>query len=91
MKPFPQDVKLMSIEGTFRAVAEDFIPSGTKIGPAYLKLGERVHHLVLGGFLAPSYKPNCMLITTDQVWYLWSIQDIFVHHPLTIDYNLYLL
>jgi len=94
MNPLPPEVKLLEIEGNWQIVAQDFIPENSLIGLAFRKDNYKfvpggIFRTPLGAYLLHSDNPNCMLLTNTDYWYLWATKDIFIHHPLTLNYNLY--
>ncbi len=97
MSPLPPDTKLLEIEGNWQIVAADFIGENSLIGVAFVKtepnreFGTGVVPLTLGAYLAHSENPNCLLQTNTNIYYLWAVKDIHIHHSLTIDYRLYYL
>ncbi len=94
MNPLPKEVKLLDIEGNWQIVAQEFLPENSMIGLAFVKIDYKfllggVLRTPLGAYLLHSDNPNCLLQTNTEYWYLWAQKDIFIHHPLTINYNLY--
>jgi hypothetical protein len=94
MNPLPKDTKLLEIEGNFQVVAEDFISENSLIGLAFVEDDKKripggFIATALGSFLLHAENPNCMLLTTDKYWTLWTVKDIYIHHPLSINYKLY--
>lgn len=95
MRVLPENVILREEDkDTFVVAAEDFIPAHSLIGLAVVKdrhapVLRGTIYTPLGAYLLDSIAPNCMLLTESNYWTLWSTQDIFINHALSIDTRLY--
>lgn len=78
-------------------IAADFIPANELLGIAFVEderneLEGFFNNIIitpLGAWLMHNDNPNCMLVTTTRYYQLWSIKDIEVHRPLSIDRRIY--
>lgn len=76
-------------DGSFAIYSAEFLHEATHIGVTHVPHKLELFRTPLGGFITHSEDPNCIILTAGDVWVLFTMEDIYPHVPLTVDFRLY--
>lgn len=75
-------------------MASEYLPEDTLIGISHVEddsgnFEAGLVRTIVGALINHSDTPNCILITTEKYWRLWTIEEIYPNYELTVDYRQY--